>query len=335
MADEECSARGVKVEEIIKTSSYFTSLIELIPPKSYVSEDKSENGFVKGKKKKLNKNDKKLLAKKAKMLRLDPAQHKTVNDLQKEIEKKEREKMEEEALNEHIKPIKVSEVTSVPLDELREKLHAKLDKIRGKRKMVSQEEKQNIKKSRVESKTKDKKKKDSDKLSSNIKNATDIEQKSDKSQHTIKNNDGDLVFSKFDFATGSSNKNTKKKSIDKLLKKAEKSKDKIEKLEQQDSDKAQKLKEEIAWNKALKKAEGEKLRDDPKLLKKTIKAKDKQKVHSQKKWQDRMETVEKQKKEKQTKRTENIKERRQDKINRKINKGKKEKPKKKKSKPGF
>ena len=157
-----------------------------------------------------------------------------------------------------------------------------------------------------------------------------------KKQHSIKNDQGDLVFSKFDFASG--NPNSKKKSLntEKLLKKAEKSMEKIEKLEKEDSAKAQQLKESMAWDKAIKKAEGEKLKDDPKLLKKTLKSREKRKTQSKKKWEDRVKTVENQKQEKQTKRKENIKERRQDKINKKIGKGKKDKTtKKKKSKPGF
>ena len=335
MAEEACNSRSVTIEEISSTSQYFTSLIDLIPAKFYINEPNTENGY--HKKKKLTKYDKKLLSKKAKMLRLDPAQHKTVKELQLEIEKKEIEKMGEEALSERIQPIKVSEIKSVPLDELREKLHAKLDQLRGgKRKITSIDDRESIKKSRLEKKTKSKKKKDDDKLSAKIKTATEIEEQSmPKNQHSIKNDQGDLVFSKFDFASGSSNSKKKTLNTEKLLKKAEKSMQKIEKLEKEDSDKAEKLKESMAWDKALKKAEGEKLRDDPKLLKKTIKSREKRKSQSQKKWQDRLETVEKQKQEKQSKRTGNIKERREGKIKKKIGKGKKDKTKKKKSKPGF
>ena len=339
MAEEACNSRSVTLEDISSTSQYFTSLIDLIPTKFYVHEpSENQNGYQNGKKKKLTKHDKKLLSKKAKMLRLDPAQHKTVNELQLEIEKKELEKMEEEALSERIKPIKVSEIQSVPLDELREKLHAKLDQLRGgKRKITTEDDRESLKRSRLEKKTKSKKKKDDDKLSAKIKTVTEIEEQSmPKKQHSIKNDQGDLVFSKFDFASG--NPNSKKKSLntEKLLKKAEKSMEKIEKLEKEDSAKAQQLKESMAWDKAIKKAEGEKLKDDPKLLKKTLKSREKRKTQSKKKWEDRVKTVENQKQEKQTKRKENIKERRQDKINKKIGKGKKDKTtKKKKSKPGF
>ena len=334
MADEACESRSVTFEEISNTSQYFTSLIELIPAQFYVSgESKHENLYHKGKKKKITKDDKKLMTKKAKMLRLDPAQHKTVNELQLEIEKKELEKMETEVANERIKPIKVSEMESIPLEELREKLHAKLEQLRvGKRKTESKDDRESIKKSRLENKTKSKKKKESDKLSANIKTATEIEGTVVTKKNSMKSNDeSDLAFSKLDFASGDGGSRKKSLRPEKLLEKAEKSKEKIEKLEQEDAEKAQKLKEKMAWDKAFKKAEGEKLRDDPQLLKKTMKSRDKQKSYSQKKWQDRVDTVDKQKKEKQQKRTDNIKGRKQDKLNKKLGKAKKEKPKKKKS----
>ena len=327
MADSE-QACSVNFEDVLETSNYFSSLVDLIPAKFYVASELKENGF--NNKKKLTKGEKKLLTKKAKLLRLDPSQHKSTEELQLEIEKKEKEMLETEVSNEKIKPINVSEAVSVPLEELREKLHAKLEQVRGKRKFTPNGDKDVVKKARVERKDKAKKKKDTQKLSTNIKRATSIEEKSVATKNSIKNDKGELVFSKFDFATSNGTMKKKSKDIKKLLQKAEKTQENIEKLEGEDSDKAKKLKDKIAWDKALKKAEGQKLKDDPKLLKKTLKRKEKMKSHSQKKWKDRTETVEKQKEERQKKRTQNLKQRREEKMKKSGGKGKK-----KNSKPGF
>lgn len=328
MADSEEVTCSVNYENVLETSNYFSSLVDLIPAKFYVQTEEKENGF--NHKKKLTKDEKKLLTKKAKLLRLDPSHHKSTEELQLEIEKKEKEIFESQISNEKIKPIKVSEATSVPLEELREKLHAKLEQVRGKRKHILNGDKDGIKKARVERKDKAKKKKDSEKISSNIKKATGIEKKCVSTKNSIKNDRGELVFSKFDFATSNGTMKKKSKDIKKLLRKAEKTKENIEKLENEDSEKAKQLKDKIAWDNALKKAEGQKLKDDPKLLKKTLKRKEKIKSHSQKKWKDRTETVEKQKDERQKKRTQNLKQRREDKMKKKHGKGKK-----KNSKPGF
>lgn len=47
--------------------------------------------------------------------------------------------------------------------------------------------------------------------------------------------------------------------------------EKIKNIAEVDSEKAKELKEKIAWKNILQKAEGEKVKDDPTLLKKSIK----------------------------------------------------------------
>ena len=59
---------------------------------------------------------------------------------------------------------------------------------------------------------------------------------------------------------------------------------KLEKLKQTDGDKAKKIVEKQNWNSALAKAQGIKLQDDEKLLKKTIKRKEQKKEKSKKEW---------------------------------------------------
>ncbi|CAI2163167.1 1665_t:CDS:10 [Funneliformis geosporum] len=114
-----------------------------------------------------------------------------------------------------------------------------------------------------------------------------------------------LQFAKFDFADGKK----KKKKIDDVHLKV-KLQDKIEKvkeLKKKDPEKAADLQEKEAWDKAFLKAQGEKVKDDPKLLAKTIKKKVVKKKKSEKAWKDRIESVENSMAERQKTRTENIK----------------------------
>lgn len=68
------------------------------------------------------------------------------------------------------------------------------------------------------------------------------------------------------------------------LLKLESRKAKLEKLKGKDSEKAKKIVEKQNWNAALAKAQGIKLQDDEKLLKKTIKRKEKAKFKSAQEW---------------------------------------------------
>lgn len=136
-----------------------------------------------------------------------------------------------------------------------------------------------------------------------------------KTRKPIFNSEGKIVFSKFDF-TGLGTKHEKKKEKDpkKILENMEKQKEKLKNLEAQgEKEKATELKEKFAWKNALAKAEGEKVKDDPILLKKSIKKKDDQKKSSKKKWDVRKEGVKKAQDEKQRKRTENLAKRKKEK----------------------
>lgn len=97
-----------------------------------------------------------------------------------------------------------------------------------------------------------------------------------------------------------------------------------------DPEKASALKEKDTWRKALQLAQGEKVKDDVKLLKKTIKREETFKKKSSKEWGERKSTVSKQKDNKQKRREENLKSR----IDAAKNKGKKDKGDKKGDKKG-
>jgi len=326
--------------EILETSHYFTSMMELIPAKHYVedftTEEDMEHIPKKKKKKKQQVLNKKLLAKKAKLLKLDPANHKSITELQKEVEEKEKAFFQEdsETVNE-VKPIKVSECPSSSIDDLRGRLHAKMEVARGKRKILDSDEKVALKKARLDKKNLNAKKKKTQKETDQIKRVTNFE---DASLSKVRNDKGDLVFSKFDFAddteTGK-HKKVKKTDMKKLLGKAEGKKKKFEELKASDADAAKKVLEKDSWDSAVKKAEGHKIKDDPKLLKKSIKRKEKQKEKSRKAWKEREESVANSKKEKQKKRVQNMQDRKQSKMDKKSGKSKKHTKQKKKHKPGF
>ncbi|CAL8092646.1 unnamed protein product [Orchesella dallaii] len=152
-----------------------------------------------------------------------------------------------------------------------------------------------------------------------------------KKKPVVKSN-GEIVYSKFDFISNEvrngvttsaatlSGKNKKAKgnlTAEELLKKAEKHESQISKLATQGKkSEAVSLAESQKWDTALKRAEGHKVRDDPHLLKKSIKKQEKLKQLTKKKWKERVERVEQQKEERQQKRQSNIESRRDDKKKR-------------------
>lgn len=125
----------------------------------------------------------------------------------------------------------------------------------------------------------------------------------------VYNKEGKLVFTKFDFSeTPSETKNESGgKNFKKLLEKVKADKAHIKDLKSKDLEQGHQVEEKAAWQKALARAEGQKVRDDPELLKKSIKKQEKKKQKSTKDWDERNEKVEKKVKERQEKRQRNIK----------------------------
>ena len=136
------------------------------------------------------------------------------------------------------------------------------------------------------------------------------------------NKEGKMVFSKFDF---SERKETKpqQKNFKALLEKVQKDKEKVEKLKETDSEAAKKLKDKQAWQNMLQKAEGVKVKDNPELIKKAMKKKEKRKDKSKRDWKERDEKVDAKQKQRQDKRTANIKKKKEGRLNKKITKAKK------------
>jgi len=341
--------------DVLQTSRFFTSLVELLPAKFYLGHrgEEEENVFnpkhMKKRKKKKPPADKKFLAKKAKLFKLDPSQHKTITELQEEVEKKEKEELAKNlpriTMPTKIQPISVSEVTSTQsLADLHDKLHAKMDELRGNRKVVPEKgDKINDRKRKhLDKKKLSSEKKRKEKESGNIKISNAIENNAlnNNNNNKNKNNGNDIVFSKFDFATSVKEREPKnkkkKKDLKQLLNIAESKQNELKLLEETDAEKAKETKTEMCWDSALQKAGGTKIKDNPKLLKKTLKRKEKEKSKSEKVWKDRVDTVEKNKEEKQKLRKQHLKERREAGNGKKKGGGakKKKKPPKKHT-PGF
>ncbi|CAG8795548.1 1909_t:CDS:2, partial [Gigaspora margarita] len=133
-------------------------------------------------------------------------------------------------------------------------------------------------------------------------NNNSLEAKDDSTQG-LSGDSNSIQYAKFEF-----NNNKKKKKLDnvQLMNKLKSKAEKFEKLKKEDPDKAAKLRENEAWSKALQKAQGEKIKDDPKLLKKTIKKIKFKKKSSEKAWKERIKAVNKAQAERQQKRTTNI-----------------------------
>ncbi|KAI0891986.1 SURF6-domain-containing protein [Annulohypoxylon nitens] len=104
-------------------------------------------------------------------------------------------------------------------------------------------------------------------------------------------------------------------------------------LQSMDEEKRKDVEEKELWLTARRRAEGEKIKDDEKLLKKAVKRKETAKKKSEKDWSARKEGVAKSIKERQKKREENIKKRRDEKLLGKA--GKKKGAKKTKGRAGF
>ena len=85
-------------------------------------------------------------------------------------------------------------------------------------------------------------------------------------------------------------------------------------LQGMDGEKRKDVEEKEAWLTARRRAEGEKIRDDEKLLKKAVKRKEHTKKKSTQEWKARAEGVAKAAKDRQKKREENIRKRRDEKL---------------------
>lgn len=124
-----------------------------------------------------------------------------------------------------------------------------------------------------------------------------------------------IQFSKFETKTKgevdlqSAKKGNKKKNLVKMLDEAKKKKKEVSKLQKSTDEKSVSLLQDKAWSKAIAMAKGEKQKDNPELIAKTIKRKEHSKKKSNKEWDVRTGGQKKLQKDKQKKRQANIEKR--------------------------
>jgi len=227
--------------------------------------------------------------------------HKKDDDEEDEFEEDHEGSETKEEKEKRIKPGGTSRAASS--QELRDRLQARLEELRGRKLGVFESKRQKKLKRKLASIEK-KKLADQDmkqKLMTIGKNAGNLNKVINKeveplgvkvAKPSVKTEKG-VVFSKFDFKDDMAPKEEKKNADPKAaLDKIKKSKEKIKLWEEKGKpEKAKNIENKIAWDNALGKAEGEKVKDDEFLLKKSIKKQKQIKNSSKKKWDARAEGV--------------------------------------------
>ncbi|CAN6163172.1 unnamed protein product [Urochloa humidicola] len=217
----------------------------------------------------------------------------------------------------------VSEDRSVTYEELRERLHRRIAELRGNRctrpEFLNKPKKDKGKKAKGKN---EKKGKGEGKKRKREDGAEDADGKDGKKVKKAEEKP-DIMYANVVVDPKEARRRKKRR-----IKNKKKELEQAKRLQEakQDPEKANK----IAWDTARRRAAGEKVHDDPKLIRESLKKDEKRKQKHAAQWKDRQKTVDKQKKEKQTKRTENIRERAHQKKMRKI-----EKREKKLMRPGF
>ncbi|KAF8015397.1 hypothetical protein BT93_H1029 [Corymbia citriodora subsp. variegata] len=315
---------GLDLKSLIHQHSvFFDKLIELIPAKFYLPTDDKDKPWFQGLSKDAKasaKKESKENIKKARRERLDPERSsKTTLDLLKESLKKEKSSNEskEEEVTEPRPTLSAveGEERSATYEELRQRLHRKIQELRGNRNTRNPDRpKQSEKKQDKEKKRKRDSAVEEDKPTNGDLSEKIEEDASEAAKELA------LTYVKL----GDDGDNRKKKRKVSKLKELEKAK-RLEEAKR-DQDKGEK----ISWKAATSRAAGLKIHDDPKLLKKSIKKEKKQHQKNAGKWKERIQTTEKMKAQKQQKRSENIAGRAHDKKMRRIAKREK-----KLLRPGF
>lgn len=310
------------LERLETHSKYFSSMLAMIPDRFLHEQDDQLKGggkFYRNKRERKPKQSIKEATKRAKRLKLDP-EHVDADKrgVTANVEAKDE-------LPHVLQRFNVEGKQSESLSDLREKLRVKIEALQSRREVVQQ-----ARRKKVPAKKKDKKKQ-----TKSIATATSTAVK----KPSVVREDGKIVFSKFDFTTPSepSDKIDKNKTVNykKLLAKAEAKEQSLKALKEKDAKRSEQLEEQLNWRRAMNKARGDKMKDNPSLLKKTLKRKELQKRSSKKHWEARKGQELKRMEHKQETRLRHIKERQDAKRAKKMGiKSKKTKVKKNRN-PGF
>jgi hypothetical protein len=331
------------MRKLSENNDYFSSLIDLIPAKIYF-EGNEEMIEVMEKNKKFKFSDEMDLSVRAKHKRfkLDPNNNQKVSQIAQQFYNNSKDSKDFN-LNNNKTNNKINK-----LDDLKLKLNERIEKLKSIRggkqnaknfRETKRERKKNnsirsskqkgfIKNKSLNNQINQQNNESIDKK--NKKQKLNGSQNSDKSDKLPKiyNRDGNLVFSKFDFVSplvenDVNQKKKNKKSLNKLLVKAKKEEQKLSHLEEMNPLAAKQMKDKKLWRNAIEKSEGIKVRDNSKLIEKSLMKKKKLKIKSKKEWKERKESLEKKMKSKEEKRKHNINDRLQQIKARKLSKARK------------
>lgn len=320
---------SVDLKSLIHEGSlFFDKLVELIPARFYLPVDEKDKPWFQGlskAKQALAKKESKENIKKARRDRLDPEKSNTTTlDLLKQSLEKEKLISDSEDEEIEVKPIMLDaedEKKSVTYEELRQRLHRKIEELRsGRGDGISNREKK--RNEWYESKNKNN-------LQTKRKRETGAEEKASTSEEASK-----VEKDAEDAVKGITFNQIKLGNEDRLGKKKKRKLSKEKELENAMKLEEEKKNPEVAkkhmWKAAMGRAQGTKVHDDPKLLKQSLKKEQKRHQKNAEKWKDRTETTQKLKADKQQKRSDNIAEKINQKKQRRIAKREK-----KLLRPGF
>lgn len=318
--------------------SFITQLIDTIPPKVYFNRDVQEkilaekhalmDETVKGLQGGFSGHKEASTKVKHKRAKLDPHCQKSVSQIQEKLAAEENKKAKKKVT------FKSAVLTRAEnIEELQRRLQEKVKELQAKRRGCSAQEFVERKRLKKEQKKLKRGKQKGNFLkdktpSSALQNGTSQKPAKKKvNNKPMYNKDGKVIFSKLEFSEpGFEQKKDGQfsgKNYKKLLKNVEKEKEKVSKLKEQDEQKAEEFVHKNAWKRAIEKAEGVKVKDDPALLKKSLMKQEKRKRKSTKLWEEREEHAEKKKKMQQEKRQKNIQNRKKEKLQAKLKRAKK------------
>jgi len=294
-----------RVNVIEEDAAYFDRMMNLIPSNMYLPPEVDENQwkskYMKNKHSKAPKQNVKESSKKGKRAKFDANQTKTTVDAQEEHAKKNSVGKLDDAGRQTMRKTVISKHSS-----LRERLRARIAKLK-------QERLKSENGSRRKSNEKNRRRKSDARDTDESGSEEDDEERSTVSPEKELDRrkpaeSSSMLFQTFEIgdegmrsaSTGSRKK--KKSNLRSLLAKAESQRKLAQELRKSDP---AKLKEQ-QWDVMVRRAEGDKVRDDPKRLKKAIKRKERSKRKSTAEWRERTEALREEMSERQETRNRNL-----------------------------
>lgn len=302
-------------------SAHFLAMVALIPAQYYTAREEEDETLSSGKSKKetrfwRNKKAGHQLKHSRKSL------HTVPGDQQEEEDMELRENGRTNAtITGTRKQFSIEGVKSTSLSELQQRLHKKIEEVSTKRSVGDTNTQTTRRKRRRRREAEGGPTRKQQRLEEKQKRREKVkkEQEAKQKREVVKTGGTSNVaktgidsiqfsFNQFEF-TQSSTKRSRRKNYQALIAKAEAKQNQLEELTRQDQEMGDVAQEKEKWTKAVRMARGEKLKDDPTLLRKTVKRLEKKKQTHKKKWGERMKAESLRKDAQQKKRQQNIHER--------------------------